>query len=663
MGCELDCRLQIDKTPAPGCFCFFCWQSAICNLQSAIEAMTLRQRLLLPLAPSLLLMVVLGTTGIVLLLRLGNQIDLILKENYVSVVAMVGLNEALERIDSSYTFALLGDDKAADAYVAHWKKYQENLDLELANITILPREQELCDELVVLTRRYRRSGDRFFSGKLTGPQRQDAYVKGLDGHPGLLQQFKAIKQVTEEIREINQRNMEEARDNAQQTARNATIGFASGLLVIAGLAALFAWQTVRSIIDPIQDVTRSARAIGAGDLEQVVPVLAHDELGELAEAFNRMARQLRDYRRSHLSRLLRAQRTSQAAIDSFPDPILVVDPDGRVEMANPAARGLFGIAAPPAPGAQSPADVEAPLWHPPPSLVEPLRQALQNLRGFVTQAFDQTVSFRVGGEERAYLPQILPIQDPYGGLLGAAVVLSDVTRFRLLDQIKSDLVATVSHELKTPLTSVRLVLHLLLEETVGPLTAKQAELLIDARDNAERLLNMIEHLLALARLEQARDALVVRPEPPGDLLRTAAEHARPRAEDRHIELSVQASDDLPPVAVDSARLAQALNNLLDNALTWTPPGGRIILSAERPDERHVRLSVRDTGPGIPVEHLPHVFERFFRVPGQTSPHGTGLGLAIVREIVTALHGSVSCESPPGGGATFHLLLPVWAEAA
>src|SRR5205807_3464869 len=124
--------------------------------------------------------------------------------------------------------------------------------------------------------------------------------------------------------------------------------------------------------------------------------------------------------------------------------------------------------------------------------------------------------------------------DPYGGTLGAAIVLDDITRFRLLDQVKSDLVATVSHELKTPLTSVRLVLHLLLEETVGPLTAKQTELLIDARDNAERLLGMIENLLALARLEDAPEALHVTPELPRELLMAAADTARPRADAKHL---------------------------------------------------------------------------------------------------------------------------------
>ncbi len=283
-------------------------------------------------------------------------------------------------------------------------------------------------------------------------------------------------------------------------------------------------------------------------------------------------------------------------------------------------------------------------------------------RAFLTQAFDQTVTFRHNGEDRAYLPQILPIHDPFGSTLGAAVVLNDVTRFRLLDQIKSDLVATVSHELKTPLTSVRLVLHLLLEETVGPLTPKQTELLIDARDNAERLLDMIEHLLALARLEQGRESLQLQA---GDAAGRSCRRPprRPgRAPRRSTSSwSVEDASHLPPVAADPVRLGHALNNLLDNALTYTEPGGRDHAVGRALDERTVRLSVADTGLGIPAEYLPHVFDKFFRVPDQSRGHGTGLGLAIVREIVLAHGGQVSCESQPGRGTVFSLTLPVWRE--
>jgi two-component system, NtrC family, sensor histidine kinase KinB len=615
--------------------------------------MTLRQRIVLALAPLVCLLAVIGATGIFLLRQVGNRIEDILRENYVSVEAMVGLNEALERIDSSFQFDLQGKEDAKHDYDTNWVLYRENLRLEENNIT-LPGEEERVNKLRNLTEEYRQRGDRFFAGGPNRRGRGEEYF-GAAGNRGLLQCFRDIKDVAEEIRKMNKENMEEASGKAKSTAANSQIWLGIGLAATVVLAGLLIWSTRRSILRPIQAVTQSAIAIGAGDLNQAVPVMSRDEIGQLAEAFNRMARQLRDYRQSHSARLLRAQRTSQATIDSFPDPVLVVDPGGGVEMANPAAHRLLGIASPAR-------DRKTPyVWLPPPALRQPLQDALQRHQPFLTQAFDQTVTFRHNGEDRAYLPQILPIQDPFGSTLGAAVVLNDVTRFRLLDQIKSDLVATVSHELKTPLTSVRLVLHLLLEETVGPLTPKQTELLIDARDNAERLLNMIEHLLALARLEQGRDSLQVQAQTPQALLQAAAETARPRAESKHIDLVVEDVSHLPPVAADPVRLGHALNNLLDNALTYTDQGGRITLSAAAGDDRNIRLSVADTGVGIPAEYLPHVFDKFFRVPDQSRGHGTGLGLAIVREIVLAHRGQVYCESQPAQGTVFHLTLPVWGR--
>jgi two-component system, NtrC family, sensor histidine kinase KinB len=619
--------------------------------EGGIATVTLRQRLLLTLAPSLLLLAVLGGAGIFLLYRVSGLIDLILRENYESVVAMTGLNEALERIDSSFLLATTGDESAQASYEHNWKEFQRHLEAQKRNVTILPREQILTDELVEQAAGYREAGDAFW--KLEADRRKVAY-RGSPARPGLFGRFQQIKLLAAEIRELNQRNMESASRKARRTAREAIGWFVAGLVVSVALAVLLGWWTTRAILRPIQDVTASATAVGLGDLDQVISVSSRDELGELAEAFNRMARQLRDYRRTALARLLRAQRTSQATIDSFPDPVLVIDPAGQVEMANPAARRLFGLPTPPAEQTGP-----LPAWSPPPSLADAVREAIERQRPYLGESFEQIVTFQQAGQDRAYLPQILPIHDPYGGTMGAAVVLDDVTRFRLLDQVKSDLLATVSHELKTPLTAVRLVLHLLLEETVGPLTAKQSELLIDARDNAERLLRMIESLLALARLEQARDAFQIGPQAPADVLRTAADQARPRAEDGHVELVVEEATELPPIAVDSARLSQALNNLLDNALTYTPAGGRITLRAARAGPDRVRLSVSDTGPGIPPAHLPHVFERFFRVPGQSAASGTGLGLAIVRELITAMGGGASCESRPGHGATFHLDLPLW----
>jgi NtrC-family two-component system sensor histidine kinase KinB len=617
--------------------------------------LSLRWRLVLILLPLLAVLGGLGLAGAVLLFRVGNSIDTILRENYESVLYMERLNEALDRIDSSFVFALAShEDKARKQYQDNWPLYDDNLRGEQNNIT-LDGEAELVARLVEVTERYRRQGDTFFAHP-AGPTGALAREKEYFGHGGLEETFKEIKDVSGPILRMNQDNMKQASGAAREMANRSLLGFGAGLAAAVVLAAVLAWRTIRFVLHPIQAVTRSALAIGAGNLDQVVPVRSHDELGQLAEAFNLMARQLRHYRQSDYAKLLRSQRTGQATIDSFPDPVLVVNSEGQVEMANPVARHLLGVVAP-ADG--QPATLA---WQPPEPLRQPLTEALREQRPYLPEGFDLAVPLPVDGQEQSFLPRILPIRDPYGNTLGAAILLQDVTRFRLLDQVKSDLVATVSHELKTPLTSLRLALHLLLEEAVGPLTAKQTELLVDARDNAERLLAMINNLLDLARLERGRERVELRPEAPGDLLEAVASAVRPRAEDHGLTLAVEVAPDLPPVQADAQRLGHALNNLLDNAVAHTDRGGRITLSAAR-TAGGVLLSVSDTGRGIPPEFLDRVFDRFFRVPGQSEGTGTGLGLTIVHEIVVAHGGSITCESAVGKGTTFRIVLPIAENAA
>jgi PAS domain S-box-containing protein len=602
--------------------------------------MTLRHRILLTVAPLILLLAGLGAAGAVLLVRLGRLSDAILRENYDSVQAMNRLNEALDRIDSSFQFALAGQmEEAMAAYRAHWAGYEEWLAVEVKNVTIFPQEPELVADLQRLTVQYRDQGTAFWKG----PNREAYFGR-------LLPTFRALKKVSGAIHDLNEGQMRAASVQAQVTARNSVVGFAVGLGVSIVLALAAAWWLRRTILGPIQAVTEAAESIGAGQLHLLVPVLGDDEVGRLAASFNAMTAKLRGYRQTNTERLLRARRTAQATIDSFPDPVIVLDPLGHVELANPAAQRLFGV--------RPPEDGEPMVtWAAPDSLVGSLSDALRQQRPVVAESFDEAVTFRLDGEEHVYLPQIRPIRSPEGETLGAAVVLSDVTRFRVLDRLKSDWVATVSHELKTPLTGVRLAVHVLLEEVVGPLEPKQVELLLEARDNTERLLKQIEYLLALARLEDGREQLDLQPTLPAALLRAAADDAATRAEDRRIELVVEDAPGLPTVNVDPGKLGGALNNLIDNALTYTEPGGRVTLSAGVDGER-VRLSVRDTGIGIPPEYLPHVFERFFRVPGRDRTPGTGLGLAIVREVIAAHRGEITCHSEPGAGTTFTILLPL-----
>jgi two-component system, NtrC family, sensor histidine kinase KinB len=664
------------------------------NLQSSTSndlmalpmKLSLRHRMLLTLAPLLIVLALVGGVGFALLasfagntdqlqressesLRyLGGRIDQILRENYDSVLYMERLHEALERIDSSFQFALAGrEEQARKQYEENRKHFETQLKNEQANIT-LPGEGELVKKLTELSEIYRRGGDDFFAHP-GDSKRRDEYF-GAPGKPGLLEYFKDIKSVSSQILWLNQDNMEKASRDARSTAAASLASmekanlrlretftfslfwFGIGLVAATMVAGVVAVRTVRALLKPIRAVTESSQAIGAGNLDQVVPVVSDDELGQLAGAFNAMARQLREYRQSQKSHLLRMQLTSQATVNAFPHPVLVVDQQGQVAIANPAACSVLGVV--PAgnePTAQSP-------WQPPEPLRQPLAEALRDQRNYLPSGFDHTFVLRTVGEEHTYLPRILTIRDNDEQTLGAAVLLEDVTRFRLLDQVKSNLVATVSHELKTPLTGIRLALHLLLEEGLGPLSPKQVELLLDARDNSERLLGMINNLLDLARLESGGKRLDVKPERPADLLHQAANAVRHRAEDKGIQLQVEAAPDLPDMAADAEQIGHALHNLLDNALRYTDPGGRIHLGATAANGKVV-LEVADTGKGIPPQYLPHVFDRFFRVPGQSEEGGTGLGLAIVREVVQAHGGSVACESPPGQGTTFTLTVPVW----
>jgi signal transduction histidine kinase len=269
---------------------------------------------------------------------------------------------------------------------------------------------------------------------------------------------------------------------------------------------------------------------------------------------------------------------------------------------------------------------------------------------------DHTLCLRDAGQERFYLPRVLAIRGE-DGLLGAAVVLQDVTKFRLVDQLKSNMVSTVSHELKTPLTSVQMAIHLLLEETVGPLTPKQVELLLAARQDSDRLLAMVNDLLDLTRIEQGRVRLDLRPVAAADLAVEAVDRFQARARDGGVELEAAVAFGLPAVQVDRERIGHVFDNLIGNALNHTERGDRISVRAETEDDM-VKFSVIDTGEGIAAEHLARIFEKFYRVPGSRSQGGAGLGLAIAREVVTAHGGQIDVASRPGAGSNFTFRLPI-----
>ena len=597
---------------------------------------TLRTKLFLGLAPLLAILFGLGLWAVAVVDHLGGRIDVILRENYASVLAAEGMKEALERLDSAAVAAANGQDEAARGlFAAHKAAFDRELARERRNLTI-PGERELTEKLAGLYTRYLDLSGRYYA---LPAGRWDFYSKELQPL------FGAIKDAADEVLRINQRNMEREDRLAREAARRSKRVTLAAVLASVVAASAIAVALSRSLLGPIRAVTDAARGLARGNYDQVVPVTTGDELGELAAAFNGMARTLRDYRAAGTARLVRAQQTTQATIDSFPDPVVVVDLDGAIERANPAARRILD-AAPSAAGLP---------WAAPEPIRGPLAEALLGRDVEPPAGTQHAMMLRVDGQERFYQPRALPIRGD-AGPLGAAVILQDVTKFRLVDQLKSDMVATVSHELKTPLTSVQMAVHLLLEEVVGPLEAKQVELLMAARQDADRLLAMVDDLLDLTRIEQGSMRLDLQPVAPAELVRDAIERSRTRADDRGVALTARVAPGLPQTQVDAERIAHVFDNLVGNALNHTDRGGAVTLAAEARDGA-VEFAVADTGSGIPAQHLPRVFDRFYRVPGGR-PGGAGLGLAIAREVVVGHGGQIEARSEPGQATTFTFRLPI-----
>jgi signal transduction histidine kinase len=239
------------------------------------------------------------------------------------------------------------------------------------------------------------------------------------------------------------------------------------------------------------------------------------------------------------------------------------------------------------------------------------------------------------------------------------VILQDVTRLRRFEELKNDLVATVAHEFRTPLTSLRMAIHLCTEQAAGPLTDKQADLLHAAREDCDRLQAMVDDLLDLSRIESGRIELFPLPTAASTLIESAVEEHKADAEAAGVKLSVDLSIPEVRVLADHERIGHVFSNLIGNALRHTPQEGAVRLSAQV-SNHGVRFTVADTGKGIPREYQERIFEKFFRVP-DSGPRGTGLGLYIAREIILGHGGEIGVESEPGQGSSFWFRLPSAAE--
>lgn len=594
----------------------------------------LRTRLYLGLLPLLLLIIATGGYAIHVCRDLAGSLSRDLVNNYRSILAAQQMRSSVTLMASALAPAQLGEPERR-VFAENRSAFTRELMTQSAASAGSSRSKmvsELGRAFTGLTTEGTRQLDQGGSGAIEDMRRRNTALFG----------------VLQAIEDLTRRDFAAAQQTAARVERLAASTERVMIVTIAGgtlLSLFLAWRLATSLLRPIQMFTASAVALGDGDLDRHVPELSRDELGQLARAFNTMAGKLRSYRDATLARVLRAQRTMEATLTSVPDPVFVVAQDGTHEVRNPAAEKL---AASPEFAAGFPSELK-----------KRLAVVLRSGEHDVPVDYAQAITLRVGRTDRHYLPRILAVGDKLTEFSGAAVILQDVTKFRLMDDAKTNLVGTVSHELKTPLTSLRMALYLLLEQNLSSLTVQQRELLVDARDDADRLLNILDTLLDLTRLESGTSTLERSDIGVAVLLRRMAAEAHPFVDNAGQRLAVVLAPELSGVSlsVDEARIRHVFMNLLTNASKYTPSGGFVTLSATPDDGSFIRFSVRDQGPGIPPESVGRIFERFYRAPNQDRRTGAGLGLAIAREIVVAHGGVIACSSREGDGSEFYFLLP------
>ncbi len=592
----------------------------------------LRTRLYLGLLPLLLLIVATGGYAIYVCRNLADSYSRDLIYNYRAVIGCQQMREYAQRMTAALSNPNSPEERKA--FDRNREAFFRELRAQATSSDGSPR----ATALAAVERSFRE----------LAAQDEQLQRGGGEATKVIADRYVALADVLAKIEALTRRDFAAAQQTAvrveqlaDSTERVMLINIAGGI----GLSLFLAWRLAKSLLHPIQVFTTSAVALGEGDLDREVPETSHDELGQLARAFNTMAGRLRSYRDATLARVLRAQRTMEATLTSAPDPVFVVGRDGMHEVRNPAAEAL----------AKLPEFARGF----PPEIAEPLAQVLATGEHYVPTDYRRAVTLRVDREDRHFLPRVLAIGDKLTEFKGAAVILQDVTKFRLLDDAKTNLVGTVSHELKTPLTSLRMALYLLLEQNLAALSPQQRELLQDARDDADRLLRILETLLDLTRLESGTAPLERSEVGVAALLRQLAGEAHPFIDAAGQRLAVVIAPELSgaTISVDEARLRHVFMNLLTNASKYTPREGIVTLAAAPEGAGFVRFSVKDQGPGIPPESIGRVFERFYRAPNQAGKAGAGLGLAIAREIVVAHGGSIACNTRPGEGCEFYFLLP------
>ena len=601
--------------------------------------MKLKSKILLGYGLSLGLILLVGAWGIGNLRRLGKASEAILKENYNSIVAAENTIEALERQDSAILLFLLENrDRGSQQFQNNQIEFLKWLGRAEGNVTI-PGEAEI---IAGIESAYQNYLTAFFELQ----QQDDATTE--DYYETIVPIFEQIRDRSDRLRNINQSAMEAASENARQISQQAiwSMAIAGGTAAVVGLG--FSLLLTRRIVRPLTEMTTATEKIAKGEYDIALQVKSKDELGILAREITTMSQKLKAFRDLNVGKVIVEKQRSDAIVQSIADGIIVVDSELRIIAINPIAASIANVKSMLATNNHF-LDVFSDRV-----LYQHLRHTAET--GKPPQLKDDILTVEREQKVQYYKFAITPVVTEAEEVVGAILLLQDVTKLKELDNLKSEFVATASHELRTPLTGMAMSLNLLVETTEGKLSESESELLDAAVEDVDRLRGLVNDLLDLSKIESGKLELDFVDVEVNFLLNKAVSALNIQAEQNNVALIEQPLSENIKIKVDANKIIWVLTNLIANALRYSDSGEEIKIGATSRDS-WIEIFVADRGAGIPIEYQGKIFDKFVQVETEKDVGGSGLGLAICKEMVQAHGGRIWVDSTVGEGSTFTFTVP------
>jgi PAS domain S-box-containing protein len=539
------------------------------------------------------------------LTRLSTDSRVILKDNYRSLIYVKNIGQVLD------------NPKVQVLNASQLRIIENNLILEEKNVTE-PGEGRLTDSL----------RDVF-------EQLKQANANAVPS----VQLKMQMKNVMYGIMQLNMTAIEHKNGIASNTADRAIIIVS----LIGSLCFLIAFSFVVNfpsyIANPVRELIHGISAIANKNYNKRLIFPSKDEFGEVADAFNQMAGKLNEYETSNLASILFEKKRIETIINSMHDAIVGLDDKLFIIFANKVACTLIGVSEDKLIGEYAP------------------NIALENdlLRSMLVNDQKQ-MKIYADNRESYFAKEVLEVVNN-DQIIGKVIILKNITDFQQLNEAKTTFIATISHELKTPLSSIKMSLKLLEDTRVGAMNTEQKQLLQNIEDDAHRLLTITGELLDVAQVETGKINLNFGSTHPKNIVNYAVQSIRSLAEQKQVTINVVCPEKLPNVMADLDKSTWVLINLLSNAVKYSPVKSTIDLVVKKQGSNTIEFSVRDFGQGIDARYLSRIFERYFKVPGaDPDKTGTGLGLAIAKDFIEAQGGSIGVESDPGDGSRFYFSL-------